>query len=173
MVQKRQVSINVHLTSGGTMELYDLFKETLESLSIDNSFITPDTLSVEISLEGKQPIIMEKMPDVDLIAFTGILCRYPDKETLYPLFELLLNVHAYGVATQGCFFAANSETSQIIFHSLVTSETMTPEQLAEIARNFSASFTLWHEAYRSGEIENMLPKNQDMDVPYTTSMIRA
>lgn len=155
------------------MEVHDLFKETLEILHIDNNFITPDTFSMEITLEGKQPILVEKIPDVDLIAFTGVLCRYPDKETLYPLFELLLNVHAYGIVTQGSFFAANSETSQIIFHSLLNTETITPEQLAEIARNFSDAFTFWHEAYRSGEIENLLPKNNHRDMPYTASMIRA
>lgn len=155
------------------MEVHELFKETLGILHIDNNFITRDTISMEITLEGKQPILVEKIPDVDLIAFTGVLCRYPDKETLYPLFELLLNVHAYGIATQGCFFAANSETSQIIFHSLLASETMTSQQLAETAQNFSDVFTLWHEAYRSGEIENMLPKNQDMGAPYTASMLRA
>lgn len=154
------------------MELYDFFKETLECLNIDNSFITPDTLSVEIALEGKQPIIMEKMPDVDLIAFTGILCRYPDKETLYPLFELLLNVHAYGVATQGCFFAANSETSQIIFHSILPLETITPEKLSELAQAFSTLFTMWYEAYRAGEITAMLEK-ENHDAPQNTiSMLR-
>lgn len=42
------------------MEVHELFKETLVILHIDNNFITPDTISMEITLEGKQPILIEK-----------------------------------------------------------------------------------------------------------------
>lgn len=137
------------------MKLYELFGETGRLLGVETGALGADVQSVELQLTDLPDISLEKVPDKELLAISGLLCHYPDRETLTALFEVLLNAHAYGQYTNNAFFAANSDLGRIILHKTLPLADLTPETLKEEVLVFLHTLKTWGDAYHNGELLRM------------------
>lgn len=114
-----------------------------------------DAGGFELSLENHPPITVEKVPERECIAISGLLCHYPDRERLFPLFEGLMNAHAFGVYTDNAYFSANSSLGQVIMHKLLLLDRLSPEGLRTEIEAFAAMLNGWRERYANGDIEGV------------------
>lgn len=148
-------TVVVLFQGGVVMELRELFEETARLLGLETGTLDTDVQSVELQLTDLPDITLEKVPDKDLLALTGLLCHYPDRETLATLFEILLNAHAYGQYTNNAFFAANSDLGQIVLHRMLPLAELTPMVLKEEVQGFVHTLKAWVDAYHNGELLSM------------------
>jgi hypothetical protein len=142
------------------MELYLLFAETAKLLGLQVDTLDNNTESVSIQLEGYPEITLEKVPERDYLALTGLLCRYPDQKITALFFESLMNAHAYGIYTNGAFFAANSELEQVIMHKLLAIVGTNAELLKKEIVNFAVILKEWQETCEQADFSR-LKKHDD------------
>lgn len=107
---------------------------------------------IEIELDGFPMLAVEKVPGLDFLALSGILCHYPDRERLFRLFEGLMNAHAFGIHTNNAYFAANSSLGQVFMHKLLPFDALAVETLRNEIEVFANTLKRWSEACANGEI---------------------
>lgn len=134
------------------MEPCQLFMENAKLLGLQVDALDSNTESVSIQLEGYPDITLEKIPERDYLALTGVLCRYPEREKLNQIFEILLNAHSYGIYTNDAFFAANSGLEQIILHKIMPIDGTDSAILKQEILIFAIILKSWREAYDQGNL---------------------
>lgn len=137
------------------MKLSELFTETFHMIGIEPAAVDEDVDSIEIRLAGYPILNLEKLPEEESLALSGVFCRYMDTDNLAHIFESLLNLHAYGFYTHGAFFAANSETEQIILHKIIPLSHLSPQELASLITIFAQTLNTIMESWKQGELDNL------------------
>lgn len=137
------------------MKLSELFTETFQIIGIEPAALDEEVDSIEIRLAGYPILNLEKLPEEESLALSGVFCRYMDTDNLAHLFESLLNLHAYGFYTQGAFFAANSETEQIIIHKIIPLSHLSSQELASLISIFAQTLNTIIESWKQGELDSL------------------
>ncbi len=137
------------------MKLLELFSETFQLIGLELAPIDEKIESIEIHLTGYPILNLEKLPEEELLVISGVFCRYMDTDNLAHIFESLLNLHAYGFYTQGAFFAANSETEQIILHKIIPLSYLSSQELASLITIFAQTLNTIIESWKQGELDSL------------------
>lgn len=133
------------------MELEKLIMDTLSLLEIKVEPIKEFT-GVQLIL-GSHTLNLEKVPTEEAVSISLNFCQYKDFDNLQKCFEILLNVHAYGLLTKGAFFSADSDNDLIIFHKIIDLENLQPEKLAKLIEEFYDTFVLLKRSWDDGEFD--------------------
>jgi hypothetical protein len=145
------------------MDWQALLRETSGLLGQVPTDLDSGAEGMEVAREGFPVISVERVPERNLAAISGLLCHYPDRERMLRLCEVLLNAHAFGMHTNNAFFAANSSLGQIIFHKMLPIDELNPETLRGEIENFIGALRIWIEAYENGVL--LEPGNTSTDIP--------
>lgn len=133
------------------MELEQLINETMSLLNINIERID-NFQGIKITLDS-HTLFLEKMPDKDVLILSLPFCHYYDTDNLQKLFEILLNIHAFGILTKEAYFAADSDDEVIIFHKIIALQNLQAEELAELIREFYDVFVMLEKTWKNGEFD--------------------
>lgn len=145
------------------MELEKLVNDTLLCLKLKSEPIEKFE-GIQIVIDSHL-LILEKMPTQDALTVSVQFCQYQDTVQLQKLFELLLNLHAFGLLTKGAFFAADSDNDLIIFHKIIELENLEAQKLAMLIEEFYRTYLSLEQAWKNGEFDYLVktvPTAHDM-----------
>jgi hypothetical protein len=134
------------------MDFHALLGDTARKLQLDTSRLTPETRNFQLTLQGDIVITVELLPGDELVALSGLVCRFPDERSLPGLFAFLLEAHAYGIATDAAAFGIDQERAQVILFRNLVLEDQDGDKLLDAITRFVAVLKLWRDAYASGRV---------------------
>lgn len=136
------------------MELEKLINDTLSCLKLKSEPIEKFE-GIQIAIDSHL-LILEKIPTQDALSVSIQFCQYQDTTQLQKLFELLLNLHAFGLLTKGAFFAADSDNDLIIFHKIIELENLEAQKLAMLIEEFYHTYISLEQAWKNGEFDYLV-----------------
>lgn len=133
------------------MELEKLVNDTLSLLKLKSEPIEKFD-GIQIAIDS-HTLVLEKIPTQEALSVSVQFCHYQDTAHLQKLFELLLNLHAFGLLTKGAFFAADSDNDLIIFHKIIGLENLQSQKLAMLIEEFYGTYISLVQAWKNGEFD--------------------
>lgn len=110
-------------------EAAHLIAQTLNQLGL--AAPTPPSEGVSVTLKDGTVLRVEAVDDGRRVVAWTELLRWPSPDEEAKMFEQLLALHAFGIATEGASFAANREAGTVIAFKSFPAARLSPQWLAE------------------------------------------
>jgi len=110
-------------------------------------------------------ITLESLQDGQVCAVSGLICRYPPDAQRLALFDKLMQAHAYGVVTDGAYFAASAQAGKVVLAKVLPIAAMDFEQILAELETFAGHYQAWRGAYDAGQLTEGEPPATAAPVP--------
>ncbi|SAI56916.1 Tir chaperone protein (CesT) [Bordetella ansorpii] len=97
-------------------------------------------------------ITLESLHDGQVCAVSGLICRYPPDAQRLALFDRLMQAHAYGVVTDGAYFAASAQAGKVVLAKVLPLEGLSFDQILALLETFAGHYQAWRVAYDAGQL---------------------
>jgi hypothetical protein len=135
------------------MNLQDLLKEIAAGVDADPATVRLDPLGrCTITLNDDVQVTAETGPDEETALLSAELCRYPDGEVRHQLFDVLMEAHAYGLATDDAYFGASQGLGAVFLFKCIPLRDITPDEFGRKLISFVGVFSFWKGLKDRGEL---------------------
>lgn len=108
-------------------------------------------LLYRITLPTGTEITLENLDSGKQIALSALFCRYPSDEERLALFDRLMEAHAFGLATDGAYFAASARAGKVVMTKVLDlDDTHSFEALLSDLDGFVGQLQAWKAEYDAG-----------------------
>jgi hypothetical protein len=130
----------------------ELVGEINRRLSIDGPAVGGDARHVELKFKNGLLITFSLLEGDARCALSSVVCFFPAREKALQIFELLLEAHAFGYATQDAVFGIDRQTGKIFLFKTFELDRLDPERLISELDKFALVVQRCTDAIVSGRI---------------------
>lgn len=135
------------------MQLVALLKEMFgrDGLDTTNFALGADN-TCSLKLKDGTVVSIEQSPDESTALLSATLCRYPDDGRRGQLFDVLMEAHAYGLATDDAYFAASRATGSVFLTKRIALAAADVDGFTKAVASFIAVHAYWRGRFDQGEL---------------------